>query len=72
MECPICMEVMNEPYITQCCNQELHKECYNQSIELNSLCPFCRAQVNKTHFYFFDIIFGITCISVLLYISLSL
>ena len=47
MECPICLELIINSFKTKCCNQEIHEECLNKSLETTrGDCPFCRRKYN--------------------------
>ena len=47
MECPICLDSIIDENKTECCNQEIHKECLNKSLEsTKGDCPFCRRKFN--------------------------
>jgi hypothetical protein len=43
VECPICFEIIDNNYTTNCCKQLIHKECLDKC---NYTCPFCRQKVN--------------------------
>lgn len=51
-ECPICcnysLEELNNGFFkTPCCNQYIHKECFDNSLKsTNGTCPFCRKDNN--------------------------
>jgi hypothetical protein len=69
MECPICMEDLTNPYTTRCCNQQLHRQCFDASTTVNSMCPFCRTlQPQRNMKHIFDTVFGLTCLGVTIYI----
>jgi len=47
VECPICAFVFNdengEVFTTDCCKQQLHKKCFDNSLQsCQCMCPFCR------------------------------
>jgi len=42
LECPICTEYLTNNFKTNCCNQEIHSDCFEKCISLNNSCPFCR------------------------------
>ena len=47
IECPICAFVFNDEYgevfTTDCCKQQLHKKCFDNSLQsCQCMCPFCR------------------------------
>jgi len=47
MECPICMEKLNNPSITLECRHRFHEQCLIQWIETgNNSCPYCRETIN--------------------------
>ena len=43
-ECPVCLECLDEElgYVTECCKQKFHEECFIKCIEFNGKCPTCR------------------------------
>jgi len=53
-ECPVCLECLDEElgYVTECCKQKFHEECFIRCIEFNGKCPTCRrahlVQVEET------------------------
>jgi hypothetical protein len=46
VECPICFEIIDNNYTTNCCKQLIHKECLDKC---NYTCPFCRQKVNGSN-----------------------
>jgi hypothetical protein len=49
LECPICTEIIVDPFKTSCCNQEIHSACFDKCINLNGSCPFCRTNGNQNN-----------------------
>ena len=42
-KCPICLEILQEPYLTTCCgNHHLCKVCMEKVKEANGRCPLCK------------------------------
>lgn len=47
-DCPICTATVNNPCITNCCNQVFCLECLGMAVQYSSKkeCPMCRATIN--------------------------
>ena len=40
LQCKICMNILNNPYDCQCCNQTFCKDCISNYIKTNKKCPY--------------------------------
>ena len=40
LQCKICMNILNNPYDCQCCNQTFCKDCISNYIKTNNKCPY--------------------------------
>ena len=43
LTCPICMKVLCEPHLTNCCAQQFCKNCLEKWLVKNKACPHCRS-----------------------------
>ena len=41
-ECPVCLYVTREPYLTDCCGQHFCQVCINRALATRKPCPFCK------------------------------
>ena len=46
-ECPVCLQILREPYQTTCCGYAFCKECIDCVEKNNKPCPCCNKQFNK-------------------------
>ena len=46
MECVICFSDYDDDtvMVLECCKNKLHKECFEKSLNINNMCPFCRKE----------------------------
>ena len=42
-ECPLCLHVTREPFLTSCCGQHFCQVCINRILTDNKPCPFCKS-----------------------------
>ena len=50
LTCSICMKVLRQPYMINCCEQSFCKECLSKWTRRNSSCPHCRSTDFSTIF----------------------
>jgi hypothetical protein len=43
--CPICLDTSTPMNITLLCNHQFHSSCINKWLDINCVCPYCRAYV---------------------------
>ncbi len=48
IKCGICLGVLNNPLVTQCCQQSYCFDCINEWIKNSKTCPNCRKGLTKT------------------------
>ena len=42
--CPICCEVLQEPFLTECCGQHFCADCIDKAKRKVDSCPYCRTE----------------------------
>ena len=48
LECPICLQVMWDPYLVSCCGHHFCGECIEQARKTNPFCPLCKSKDYQT------------------------
>ena len=41
-DCPVCFQIMQDPFLTACCGNHFCKVCMESTKEKNNRCPFCK------------------------------
>lgn len=47
MDCPICLEIIENNVFTTYCNHLFHKECINKWLSKTQNCPYCRSIIKS-------------------------
>lgn len=42
--CSICVKVLTEPHLVNCCEQQFCKSCLEKSLESSKACPYCHSR----------------------------
>jgi len=49
--CPICLEVLDDPFLTDCCGHRFCCKCIDSAKRRKNECPLCKAQpVDGVHY----------------------
>jgi len=50
-ECPICLDITDDKFLTECCKKHFHKKCYIECMKFKKECPLCRSIQNNGHVF---------------------
>ena len=49
LECPICLDIVNEPIILECCSYRFCFKCLNMCLNIRLKCPLCTKDICKNN-----------------------
>ena len=51
IECPVCLNIVKEPYQVHCCGSNFCHTCIQQVLSIKGSCPFCKSPLNDVGFF---------------------